>query len=153
MATPAQPPLHGTEKAVLDEFSGRRTRLNDTYNKITELSAEIAEHELVLKTLAPMDAKRKCFRLVNDVLVERSVGEVMPAVQKNRWGQDRGSLYGIHWQQTRMFMPHGRMAHARGQRHGHAWRRSLYAYGDSQCPAYSSGMGSVQISKYVRRTR
>ena len=93
MATPAQPPLHGTEKAVLDEFSARRTRLNDTYNKITELSAEIAEHELVLKTIAPMDAKRKCFRLVNDVLVERSVGEVMPAVQKNRWVQDRGHCW------------------------------------------------------------
>ena len=99
MATPSQPPLHGTEKAVLDEFSARRTRLNDTYNKITELSAEIAEHELVLKTIAPMDAKRKCFRLVNDVLVERSVGEVMPAVQKNRWVQDRrhGVGYGIRW--------------------------------------------------------
>jgi prefoldin subunit 2 len=31
-----------------------------------------------------MDAKRKCFRLVGEVLVERTVGEVFPAVKKNR---------------------------------------------------------------------
>ena len=114
MATPAQPPLHGTEKAVLDEFSARRTRLNDTYNKITELSAEIAEHELVLKTIAPMDAKRKCFRLVNDVLIERSVGEVMPAVQKNRWVQDRG--HGCLWDPPAAAM----QAHAACMGLGHA---------------------------------
>lgn len=79
-------PLHGTEKQVLDEFSARRTRLNDTHNKITELSADIAEHDLVLKTLLGMSdpEKRKCFRLVGDVLVERTVAEVVPAVKKNR---------------------------------------------------------------------
>ena len=84
MASSASAPLHGTEKAVLDEFSGRRSALNNTHNKITELSAEIAEHEVVLKTLEPMDPKRKCFRLVGDVLVERVVAEVIPAVKKNR---------------------------------------------------------------------
>ncbi|GAX75243.1 hypothetical protein CEUSTIGMA_g2688.t1 [Chlamydomonas eustigma] len=51
---------------------------------MTELSAEIAEHDVVMKTLEPMDATRKCFRLVGEVLVERTVGEVLPAVKKNR---------------------------------------------------------------------
>ena len=32
MASPA-PPLHATEKQVLDEFSGRRSALNNTHNK------------------------------------------------------------------------------------------------------------------------
>jgi len=85
--SPSPAPLHGTEKAVLDEFSARRTRLNDTHNKITELSADIAEHDLVLKTLAGMSDpdKRKCHRLVGGVLVERTVAEVAPAVKKNRY--------------------------------------------------------------------
>jgi prefoldin subunit 2 len=76
--------LHQTEKGVLDEFQNRRQRLSEIHSKMTELSAEIAEHDVVMKTLEPMDAKRKCFRLVGEVLVERTVGEVFPAVKKNR---------------------------------------------------------------------
>lgn len=45
---------------------------------------KLAEHDLVIKTLEPLDAERKCFRLVGDVLVERTVGEVLPAVKSNR---------------------------------------------------------------------
>jgi prefoldin subunit 2 len=33
-----------------------------------------------------LDPKRKCFRLIGGVLVERTVEEVLPAVQKNREG-------------------------------------------------------------------
>ena len=33
-----------------------------------------------------MDPKRKCFRLIGGVLVERTVEEVLPAVQKNTDG-------------------------------------------------------------------
>ena len=36
------------------------------------------------KTLAPLDGNRKCFRLVGDVLVERTVAEVIPAVTSNK---------------------------------------------------------------------
>ena len=54
------------------------------WNKITELSMEATEHELVISTLEPMDKGRKCFRLVGDVLVERTVGETLPAVLNNK---------------------------------------------------------------------
>jgi len=37
----------------------------------------------VLKTLEPLDAERKCFRLVGGVLVEQNVGLVRPVVQTN----------------------------------------------------------------------
>ena len=33
-----------------------------------------------------LDPKRKCFRLIGGVLVERTVEEVLPAVEKNREG-------------------------------------------------------------------
>lgn len=41
---------------------------------------------LVILALDKLESGRKCYRLVGDVLVERTVGEVMPAVQKNRDG-------------------------------------------------------------------
>lgn len=41
---------------------------------------------MVIRTIKDMDAQRRCFRLVGGVLVERTVGEVLPAVQKNHDG-------------------------------------------------------------------
>eukprot|EP00798_Chlamydomonas_sp_ICE-L_P001994 gene1994-33417_t len=72
------------ETEIVNEFQRRREKLNNTWNKITELTAEVAEHDLVLKALTPMDTSRKCFRLIGDVLVERTVGETMPAVNGNK---------------------------------------------------------------------
>lgn len=66
------------------EFQSRRERLQATWSKITELSGEAHEHQLVLSALEKLDKDRKCFRLVGDVLVERTVGETMPAVAKNK---------------------------------------------------------------------
>ena len=42
------------------------------------------EHGLVLKTLQPLDKQRKCFRQIGDILVERTVGDVLPDVQTNK---------------------------------------------------------------------
>lgn len=38
---------------------------------------------LVLDTLTPLPASRKCFRMINGVLVERTVGDVLPQLQSN----------------------------------------------------------------------
>lgn len=37
----------------------------------------------MLETLTPLPASRKCFRMVNGVLVERTVGDVLPQLQSN----------------------------------------------------------------------
>ena len=47
---------------------------------------ELSEHRRVGETLAPMDAARRAYQLVNGVLVESTVGEVRPTVEKNRVG-------------------------------------------------------------------
>jgi hypothetical protein len=47
------------EKAIIGEYQSRKQRLEDTLRKGQEISAEIAEHDVVLKTLEPMDAGRK----------------------------------------------------------------------------------------------
>ncbi len=40
----------------------------------------------MLETLDPLDDDRKCFRLINGVLVERTVKDVVPALKTNREG-------------------------------------------------------------------
>lgn len=39
---------------------------------------------LVIDTLREVDPSRKCFRLVGGVLVERTVKEVLPALETNK---------------------------------------------------------------------
>lgn len=39
---------------------------------------------LVIETLKEVDPSRKCFRLVGGVLVERTVKEVLPALENNK---------------------------------------------------------------------
>lgn len=49
-----------------------------TSNQLQELQMELAEHELVMNQLKPLDGGRRAFRLVGGVLMERTVGEVVP---------------------------------------------------------------------------
>ena len=42
------------------------------------------EHRLVEDTLRPLDGSRRAYRLVGEVLVERTVEEVLPSVTSNR---------------------------------------------------------------------
>ena len=44
---------------------------------------------LVLETLEPLSGQRKCFRMINGVLVERTVKDTMPAVRSNSDGLKR----------------------------------------------------------------
>lgn len=53
-------------------------------SKAAELEMEINEHSLVIDTLKEVDPSRKCFRLVGGVLVERTVKEVLPALENNK---------------------------------------------------------------------
>ena len=39
-----------------------------------------------METLTPLPSERKCFRMINGVLVERTVGEVLPTLQTNADG-------------------------------------------------------------------
>jgi prefoldin subunit 2 len=52
--------------------------------KIAELEVDRNEHVLVEETLKPLDPSRRAFRLVGEVLVERSVAEVLPSVTANK---------------------------------------------------------------------
>eukprot|EP01039_Chlorochromonas_danica_P013348 gene13348-15442_t len=51
--------------------------------KISELNYERDEHKLVVDILGKLESERKAFRLVGSVLVERTVGDVLPTVSQN----------------------------------------------------------------------
>ena len=44
----------------------------------------------MLDTLQPVPKDRKCFRLINGVLVERTVDDVIPALETNQGGLKQG---------------------------------------------------------------
>jgi prefoldin subunit 2 len=52
--------------------------------KISELEMDRNEHRLVEETLEPLDPQRRAYRLVGEILVERTVDEVLPTIRGNR---------------------------------------------------------------------
>eukprot|EP00727_Mastigamoeba_balamuthi_P009095 m51a1_g4808 putative prefoldin subunit 2 (255) ;mRNA; f:129538-131080 len=57
---------------------------NRIVQKIVELEAEMNEHRMVSEVLKKVEPGRRCYRLVGGVLVERTAGEVLPAIEGNR---------------------------------------------------------------------
>lgn len=49
-------------------------------------SAYTTVFRLVLETLEPLPDNRKCFRMINGILVERTVKDVVPALKTNAEG-------------------------------------------------------------------
>ncbi|KAI9814320.1 MAG: hypothetical protein M1826_002286 [Phylliscum demangeonii] len=68
------------------QYSSFKNHLQQLAQKIGDIEQEAEEHKLVLETLDPLPADRKCFRLINGVLVQRTVKDVVPAVKTNADG-------------------------------------------------------------------
>ncbi|XP_016352702.1 prefoldin subunit 2-like [Sinocyclocheilus anshuiensis] len=69
---------------VVATFQRMRQEQRSMVSKSAEFEMEINEHSLVIETLKEVDPSRKCFRLVGGVLVERTVKEVLPALENNK---------------------------------------------------------------------
>jgi len=50
---------------------------------MSEFELELQEHELVLDKIQPMESSRRAYRLINGVLVEKTVGEIVPPLTEN----------------------------------------------------------------------
>ncbi|XP_024021226.1 probable prefoldin subunit 2 [Morus notabilis] len=74
------------EQVVANMYASMRSELNQIYSKITELEMEVSEHSLVINAIQPLDPSRRCYRMIGGVLVERTIKEVSPAVQRNKEG-------------------------------------------------------------------
>ncbi|KAL7210198.1 hypothetical protein ACSBR1_031708 [Camellia fascicularis] len=74
------------EQAVANIYGAMRSDINQIYSKITELEMEASEHSLVMNAIKPLDPSRRCYRMIGGVLVERTIKEVLLAVQRNKEG-------------------------------------------------------------------
>ncbi|KAI0321389.1 Prefoldin subunit-domain-containing protein [Amylostereum chailletii] len=82
-------PLPLSDQEVQQTYSRFQNELQSIAAKIGELEQEAEEHLLVLSTLNEAlaeEPERKCFRLIGGVLVERTVKDVVPALETNRDG-------------------------------------------------------------------
>ncbi|KAL8985242.1 MAG: hypothetical protein Q9177_004490 [Variospora cf. flavescens] len=68
------------------QYTTYKNNLQQLAEKIGNVEQETEEHKLVLETLTPLPKDRKCFRMINGVLVERTVKDVLPALQTNADG-------------------------------------------------------------------
>ncbi|CAG8709660.1 1421_t:CDS:2, partial [Scutellospora calospora] len=71
---------------ITAQFNLKKNELQTLAQKIGELESDVDEHKAVIDTIAPLNGDRKCFRLVGGVLVERTVKDVLPALQTNHDG-------------------------------------------------------------------
>lgn len=69
---------------VVATFQRMRQEQRSMASKSADFEMDINEHSLVIETLKEVDPSRKCFRLVGGVLVERTVKEVLPALESNK---------------------------------------------------------------------
>ncbi|KAM3070889.1 Cochaperone prefoldin complex subunit [Clarireedia jacksonii] len=68
------------------QYTNYKNGLQQIAQKIGDVESEAEEHKLVLETLEPLPGDRKCFRMINGVLVERTVQDVVPALKTNSEG-------------------------------------------------------------------
>src|SRR4051794_29876364 len=73
-----------TVQAAIKKYNELVQEQQQLAQKISEFEMDCNEHKLVEETLSPLDPNRRAYRLVGEVLVERTVEEVLPSVKKNR---------------------------------------------------------------------
>ncbi|WYZ34614.1 hypothetical protein EsH8_I_000890 [Colletotrichum jinshuiense] len=74
------------QQDLQNQYGIYKNTLQQIAQKIGDVEQEAEEHKLVLETLQPLSEDRKCFRLINGVLMEQTVKDVMPALTTNSEG-------------------------------------------------------------------
>ena len=69
---------------VIGRYKAMRNDIKKLTTKVDELEAEFNEHQLVISAISSMELGRKAFRLVGGVLIQQTVGEVLPAVTSHQ---------------------------------------------------------------------
>merc|ERR1712156_1056893 len=70
-----------SKEEIVQGFQNLCQEQRGLQQKLAELRQERGEHELVAETLKKAEPERKAWRLVGGVLTERTVGEVLPALE------------------------------------------------------------------------
>jgi prefoldin subunit 2 len=69
---------------IVNNFHKLREEQRLLVQKVTDIENEEHEYNVVIQTLDGIPPERVCFRLIGGVLVERTVGDVVPALTQQR---------------------------------------------------------------------
>ena len=73
------------QQKIVNGFQALRDEQTQLVQKTQDLEMDLKEHDLVLSTLSTItDKQRRCYRMIGGVLIEHTVGEVVPALESNR---------------------------------------------------------------------
>lgn len=72
------------EEEIIQRYKVLLNERDAIAGMILERQSDLDEHQLVLKTLRNCREDKKAWRLVGDVLVERTVKSVIPELEQNR---------------------------------------------------------------------
>jgi prefoldin subunit 2 len=70
-----------SEQEVSAKYRQMQQETSALVSKILEIEEEKKEHELVMDTMKSLDDTRKCWRLVNGVLFEKTKAQVIPEIE------------------------------------------------------------------------
>ncbi|CAH2047599.1 unnamed protein product, partial [Iphiclides podalirius] len=73
-----------TPEEIFAGFQNLRSEQRQLASKISELEMDLNEHKIVIETLKAVEKTRKCFRMIGGILVERTVGDVLPELENNQ---------------------------------------------------------------------
>jgi len=74
------------QQELQTQYTTYKSTLQQLAQKIGDIEQEAEEHKLVLETLTPLPGVRKCFRMINGVLMDRTVKDVIPLLKTNSDG-------------------------------------------------------------------
>ncbi|KAL8618526.1 hypothetical protein ACOMHN_000671 [Nucella lapillus] len=77
-------PKGKSQEQIIAGFQELRQQQRNIASRIAEVEMDLKEHELVIGTLNESAPDRRCYRMVGGVLVERTVGEVLPTLVTNK---------------------------------------------------------------------
>ncbi|GAM18827.1 hypothetical protein SAMD00019534_020020 [Acytostelium subglobosum LB1] len=75
-----------TNEQIVANYKEMKQQQSTIMSKISEIEADQGEYNLVISAIEHLEPSRKCFRMIGGVLVERTVGDVLPVVKQNRDG-------------------------------------------------------------------
>ena len=70
-----------SEQEVALKYRQLQQETSALVSKILEIEEEKKEHELVMDTMKGLEDTRKCWRLVNGVLFEKTKSQVIPEIE------------------------------------------------------------------------
>merc|ERR1712060_249439 len=81
MAQEQQPQVKLTQEQQ-QKYMTVKNEYTALFKSVISLEEDKKEHLLVYDTIKDLDATRKCWRMVGGVMVERTIGEIMPPLKE-----------------------------------------------------------------------